>query len=231
MRKKISELEVGDVVLNHGMRILIDGPVRVYSSSYNPDLRIYRWPGLVLNADAICDKDGSEYDAYIACHLRGIWFEDRMGPKRKDEWSITSNDLAWWFTGEPWQEHGPMHEGGDDSGGDIQCGTAYERRFLHTKLPGRVFELTAYPIMGDGTDERHPEGVIRIQQQICTTICRDVDDIGNTEEWSEYSYPELPERFDIDFTSMELAQEAARIYVETFDPEHINWDGKPEWKI
>lgn len=229
-RKNTTELETGDIVINAGMRILIDGPARVYPAHGSSSGTVYAWPGLVLNADALCDKDSPDYDDYIARHLRGIWFEDRMEPKRKDDWTIQGTDMALWHIGEPWREQDAMCEAGEP-GGDIQCGKAFGRRFTHTKLFGRVYEITAYPVMGDGTDPMHPDGVIRIQQEICTTICRDVDEVGSTEEWSEYAYPDLPEHCDIDFATAESAEAAARYYVKTFDPEHIGWDGCPSYTV
>ncbi len=91
------ELREGDIILNHGMRILIDGPAKVYR--HEPQSRsntVYVWPGLVLNADELCDKDSEHYDSYIARHLRGIWWEDRVPRPRADEWSIQGNHLATW---------------------------------------------------------------------------------------------------------------------------------------
>lgn len=92
--KRTPDLAEGDVVVNCGMRILIDGPVTNY-----PDER-YGWPGLVLNADELCDKGSEHYDAYIACHLRGIWWEDRVPRPRKDDWPIVGNSSAMWHVEE-----------------------------------------------------------------------------------------------------------------------------------
>ncbi|MER6605692.1 hypothetical protein ABT282_07200 [Streptomyces sp. NPDC000927] len=83
------ELREGDIVLDHGMRILIDGPGKYREETYV-------WPGLVLNADELCDNESDSYDAYIARHLRGIWWEDRVPRPRKDDWPIQGNSLACW---------------------------------------------------------------------------------------------------------------------------------------
>jgi hypothetical protein len=101
MHVRISEIREGDIVLNCGMRILIDGPATIYGEKYgNPaDEPVYSWPGLVVNADAICKEGGEEYDAYIACHLRGQWWQDRGG--RKDSWPVNSNDRESWEVERP----------------------------------------------------------------------------------------------------------------------------------
>lgn len=90
------ELREGDIVINSGMRILIDGPAKIYGTEYGNDPAVYSWPGLVLNADDLCDKDSENYDAYIARHLRGIWWEDRVPRPHKDNWTITGNHCAMW---------------------------------------------------------------------------------------------------------------------------------------
>lgn len=94
--KNTADLAEGDVVLNYGMRILIDGPATVYPEHGQATYPTYRWPGLVLNADELCDRESPSYDAYIACHLRGQWWEDRVPRPRKDDWPIVGNHLANW---------------------------------------------------------------------------------------------------------------------------------------
>lgn len=94
--KDTTKLAEGDIVLNHGMRILIDGPATVYPCANCPEEQFYAWPGLVLNADELCDKDGPSYDAYIAKHLRGIWWEDCVPRPRKDDWTVQGDSLATW---------------------------------------------------------------------------------------------------------------------------------------
>lgn len=94
--KNTTELAEGDIVVNYGMRILIDGPATVYPGTSSTDTERYAWPGLVLNADALCAKESPQYDAYIACHLRGQWWEDRVPRPRKDNWPIVGNYHATW---------------------------------------------------------------------------------------------------------------------------------------
>ena len=94
--KDTTELTEGDIVLHHGMRILLDGPAKRYQQGTGRAGDVYRWPGLVLNADELCDKDGPHYNAYIAKHIRGIWWEDCVPRPRKDDWPIQGNYLATW---------------------------------------------------------------------------------------------------------------------------------------
>lgn len=94
--KDTSELAEGDIILDHGMRILIDGPAVVTQQGPGRAGMVYRWPGLVLNADELCDKESPSYDAYIATHIRGIWWEDNVPRTRKDDWPIQGNYLANW---------------------------------------------------------------------------------------------------------------------------------------
>lgn len=232
LRRKTDQLQEGDVVLNHGMRILIDGPARTEPGTNGHDLTRYRWPGLVLNADELCDPASLAYDTYIYKHLRGVWWEDRVPRTRKDDWPVVGNCLAWWSVGEPWREQGSLFEDDGQPGGDAQSGKAYSRRFVHTKLPGRLFTVYAYPITGDGTDDRHPEGVTRIEQQAEMMICRNIEDPGSTEVWSEYTYDDLPEHFDRDCGDIKSAERLAKLLIETFDPDRfIGWDGKPDYEI
>lgn len=95
--KNTTELQVGDVVVNHGMRILLDTPANVYEHGSDLADKVYSWPGLVLNADELCDRESEHYDSYIACHLRGTWWEDRVPRPRKDQWEVTGNYLATWY--------------------------------------------------------------------------------------------------------------------------------------
>ncbi len=94
--KDTTPLAEGDIVLNHGMRILIDGQATVTQLGTGRAGEVYRWPGLVLNADELCDKDSPSYDPYIAKHSRGIWWEDQVPRPRKDDWPIQGNYLATW---------------------------------------------------------------------------------------------------------------------------------------
>lgn len=91
-----TKLQEGDVVLHYGMRILIDGPAETEPGTNDPEMTRYVWPGLVLNADELCDRNSPTFDAYIYKHIRGIWWEDRVPRPRKDDWPIVGNGHAMW---------------------------------------------------------------------------------------------------------------------------------------
>lgn len=139
-----------------------------------------------------------------------------------------------------WVEHGPLFEDAGDHGGDVQVGKAYSRRFRHTSLPGRLYTVTAYPIQAEGlisTGYRDPldpsrivkdDPPIRLEWQSELMVCRSTDDPGGTEVWSDYGYPDLPERFDGTYPSVLAAEVDARQLVRSMEPHHIGWDGSPE---
>lgn len=234
MQKTTDQLAVGDVILNHGMRILIDGPAKIYENTGGENYPVYAWPGLVLNADELCNRDAPTYDNYIALHIRGTWWEDSGSrPEALDHWTIQGNKLALWNVGAPWREDGVLCQDAGDAGGDNQWGVAASRRFIHTQLPGRVIDIIAYPIRGDGTTpDPAPDAPIRLEWQTWITVCRDVEEPGATEVWADVEYSDLPERFDGDYRSVEAAEQGARALVRSFDPDrHIGWDGKPEMEV
>jgi len=129
-----------------------------------------------------------------------------------------------------WKEDSVGITEAGDVGGDMQVGKALSRRFLHTSLYGRMITVTAFVEQGDGTDSRIPEGVIRLAVQTELMICTDQDDPGSTEEWCDYEYSELPERFAHDYAAVCDAEAAALIYLQQLDPGlHFSWDGKPDY--
>jgi hypothetical protein len=92
--KKSSELQVGDVVLAHGMRCLIDGEVNAVqrpSTTGDDNLRTVYWTqALVLNRDDVPSELVPR--SWTAC-----W--DRTGKPAADgthRWTIQGNDLASW---------------------------------------------------------------------------------------------------------------------------------------
>lgn len=95
---------------------------------------------------------------------------------------------------------------------------------------------------GDGTARYKPSppehlacsydmGNVDLQMQTEFMICRDVDDPGSTEEWSEYQYDYVDDRPPYTGTIPEIlaaANAAALQEVQTFDADkYITWDGKP----
>ena len=77
--KKSSELTEGDVVLTHGMRVLL-GPVKrrddVQGDTVNPYGQVTHSPGTVLNREELDDQ--------------WLYFHTREG------WTIQGNDLVSW---------------------------------------------------------------------------------------------------------------------------------------
>ncbi len=126
-----------------------------------------------------------------------------------------------------WKMHGGITEHGQ-IGGDVQLGRSFGIRFVHTSLPGRVVEVVAYPVTVDVAGQPHEEGEfieLRCEQQM--TVCRDVEDPGSTEVWSDIEFVELPERFTRTYARLRFAELEAQALVAGILPEHIGWDGSP----
>ena len=108
------EIKPGDVVLSHGMRVLIEGPAHVYHGGCDhplalvpagrTDVRepalidgeacriVYAWPGKVLNVPEVLEQ---------GIVPRGFLFDDQRrndgpGHGREDYWTIQGNSLARW---------------------------------------------------------------------------------------------------------------------------------------
>lgn len=125
----------------------------------------------------------------------------------------------------PWAKHGCLFEDAGQYGGDVQVGKSYSRRFARADMPGRLVTVYAYPIEAEGPGD--DEKSITLEMQTELMVCRDVDDPGSTEVWSDIEYSDLPERFDVVFTSVELAEQTARALIKSMEPHHIGWDGYP----
>lgn len=96
-------------------------------------------------------------------------------------------DVTQWHEVEPF---GPYDEG--EVGGDIQDGTAWGRRFARLLPSGRWAVITdTYYTVADNTrpgrndDDQTPNDI-----QNCTmfTVCRNMEDVGGTEEWGDIQY-------------------------------------------
>lgn len=106
----------GDVVVNHGMRVRIDGPAKVFHGGCDHSLRWttglhqtpedpamaegaecpvgYAWPGTVINVEEACASGGVSRGMlktrkFVEGHG---WVTDRT-----DFWSVQGNRLAHWF--------------------------------------------------------------------------------------------------------------------------------------
>jgi hypothetical protein len=227
VQKTTDQLGVGDIVLDGGMRIKVGAPIPTHREG------VWAFKGHVLNADALCDKDSPDYDSYIACHLRGQWWKDRDpnggkgDPADRDMWPIQGTANVVWYLGLPWEHDGSMIVDAGDIGGDVQVGMAASQRFLNTRLGGRVYDVSAYPV--EKTEGPDNEKVIVLEVQTQMTVCTDVTQPGDTEKWADIEYSDLPERYDITYGTVELAEAAAQELIRTFDPDrYIGWDGYPK---
>lgn len=83
-----SELRPGDVVLNHGMRLLIIDDAHTYpggATNITWDDTVYVWPARVTNWTEV---NGDPYIRYHATHGTGSTADPR--------WDIQGNELAHW---------------------------------------------------------------------------------------------------------------------------------------
>lgn len=117
-----------------------------------------------------------------------------------------------------WQEKDDLFKDAGDTGGDVQVGKAYSRRFFNPDLPGRLVTMCLYPIREEGS------AVVGVQMQTEFMICRDTEDPGSTEEWSDYRYVDLP---IIGFGTVEQAELSCMEVLPKYDPAKIVWNGEP----
>lgn len=117
-----------------------------------------------------------------------------------------------------WQEKGSLFEDAGDVGGDIQVGKSFERRFVNPDLPGRLIDVTLYPVQEEGAV------VVDVQMHTEFMICQDIEDPGSTEEWCDYRYVTLK---TTGFGTVEQAEAAAEEVLAKYDPAEITWDGEP----
>ena len=91
------KLALGDILHNHGMRILLDTEPQSYEDR---GCTVYAWPGLVLNAQDLA-PGGSLEDRFIWRHLHDDVWEDGIGWVRvfTGRWTIQGNHLATWCAG------------------------------------------------------------------------------------------------------------------------------------
>ncbi|MFD7501561.1 hypothetical protein [Streptomyces sp. NPDC059850] len=90
--KKSSQLEQGDIVHEHGMRVRLD---RLISRSGEPgDSEVFAWAGTVLNAAEV--REAGHVPASFICRWEGPYLV------QKDYWTVQGNDMApLWTVEEP----------------------------------------------------------------------------------------------------------------------------------
>lgn len=84
--KLASELAEGDIVLEHGMRLLIDRPIRQYEDGALP---VFNTRAQVLNIDEV-----EAADAWLARFVRA---DARDTDGDEVRWTVQSNDLHSWY--------------------------------------------------------------------------------------------------------------------------------------
>lgn len=91
---KSSELRPGDVVLTHGMRLLIDQEIKSYPGTYGT---VYATPAKVTNPEEV------KAEAFIPWSwlFPDVWGKGERGGWGKDwdadpRWDVQGNDNAYW---------------------------------------------------------------------------------------------------------------------------------------
>jgi len=85
-----SQLRKGDVVLTHGMRVLIDQDIQNYAGAHG---RVYHVNGLVTNIEEVLAENFIPKSWLYPDVFRGGWTKDWDADPR---WAIQGNDHAHW---------------------------------------------------------------------------------------------------------------------------------------
>lgn len=108
-----TEIRHGDIVLCHGLRLLIDGePIQSLSHPHGPDgPDTYFYPGLVLNELSRDEEDAGEWRGGVPVSWTRGWRRPegnyREGCKHlahlpgEHRWTIQGNSLAYWRVERP----------------------------------------------------------------------------------------------------------------------------------
>lgn len=117
-----------------------------------------------------------------------------------------------------WQLDGPPMADAGDIGGDNQIGRAFSARFVNLDLRGRIITVYAYPI-GEG------DRVTAVESATEYLICRDPENPGGTEEWSDYRYQHLEMDMSV-ISSIEQAEWAAESWIRLRYGADFDWNGE-----
>ncbi|MET9861994.1 hypothetical protein ABZY93_22285 [Streptomyces smyrnaeus] len=93
LRVDTSRLKVGDVVLEHGMRVKLDQEPRVYEGAGHEGRTVYAFDGLVENIDEVREQELVPIHFLYPDVFRGGWCKDWDAEPR---WTVQGNDLATW---------------------------------------------------------------------------------------------------------------------------------------
>lgn len=89
-----SELERGDVVREHGMRVRLDELATYESGQSAPYDTVYSWRGTVLNLAEV-HAAGIVPASFLWDDFHYVTGEGHV-PARRDAWTVQGNDLATW---------------------------------------------------------------------------------------------------------------------------------------
>jgi hypothetical protein len=108
-----------------------------------------------------------------------------------------------------------------ETGDDDQVGTSYSVTFRHASSPGAFITRTAYPV---GLDD-DKAGPFFVRVEIARMLCRDAEDRGGTESWSDPRTETEPEPYG----TAEEAELAARSLAAEMlaDAGSLTWDELP----
>lgn len=111
---------------------------------------------------------------------------------------------------------GPQEHG--DVGGDNQLSGAWGRRFLRDDTTGdgeyAMVTVTFYTESDPNDGDR-----VLLTRQVEYMLCRDPQDPGGTEVWSDLRYDDIPVGGTPD-------ERTAQVACRSFDPAAVTWDGE-----
>lgn len=92
---KVSELEVGDIVWNYGMRIelLTKNDDKGYWGA-DPELPVYWFCGKILNVEEVNEREVVPFS--WRCETRSEFEGTVKWSDKGDRWQVQSNDLVRW---------------------------------------------------------------------------------------------------------------------------------------
>jgi hypothetical protein len=85
--RSTDQLQVGDVVLTDGMRLVIDQPIRTYNGAYGT---VYNTPAFIENVNDL--RAEAEHGNDIARFILGVCDKSVTG----ERWTIQGNHRATW---------------------------------------------------------------------------------------------------------------------------------------
>lgn len=122
-----------------------------------------------------------------------------------------------------WTEKDSVFHDAGDVGGDAQAGLSHNRRWWHRNQDGEyaVLDVYTYPAYVE-LDEIAPDPKrLVVGVQIHFTLCRDLEDPGGTEEWSDLMHATVSDEDEY----LGAADEAAQLLLKALEPGRLGWCG------